>query len=75
MFLRANHATRFPNCVPHDFSFWFPVGPYQGLNRGKAKAEEFFQSVSKIFPDGLELTLERCTSNDTTVVFEVHLLH
>ena len=54
-----------------DFSFWFPVGKYQGLNVGKAKAEEFFQSVSTVFPGGLELTLERCTNSETTVVFEV----
>ena len=54
-----------------DFSFWFPVGPYHGLNEGKEKAIAFFQYVSETFPHGLAVTLDRVTSNETTVVFEL----
>lgn len=57
-------------CVTDDFSFWFPMGPYHGLNSGKERAAEFFQYVSATFDTGLTLTLDRVTSNETTVVFE-----
>jgi ketosteroid isomerase-like protein len=54
-----------------DFTFWFPVGPYHGLNVGKPRAREFFQYVSQVFGHTIKLTsLERVTSNETTVVFE-----
>ena len=54
-----------------DFSFWFPAGPFRGLNRGKARAAEFFQAVSRIFSEGLEIQLERTFYSETTVLFEV----
>ena len=58
--------------LTEDFTFSFPVAPFQGNNVGKDKAEKFFNYVSqKIFTAGLFLTVERITSNDTTVVFEV----
>ncbi|HEY9596934.1 MAG TPA: nuclear transport factor 2 family protein [Cyanophyceae cyanobacterium] len=60
----------FLDMLTEDFSFWFPVGEYHGLNEGKERAREFFQYVSKAFSTGLILTLDRVTSNDTTVVFE-----
>jgi ketosteroid isomerase-like protein len=57
--------------VTEDFTFWFPVGPYHGLNIGKEKAKAFFQYVSEVFGRTIKLTsLERVTSNETTVVFE-----
>jgi ketosteroid isomerase-like protein len=57
--------------LSEDFTFWFPVGPYQGLNVGKKKAESFFHYVSEMFGRTLKITsLERVTSNETTVVFE-----
>lgn len=57
--------------LTEDFSFWFPVGPYHGLNVGKEKAKAFFQYVSEVFGKTIRLTsLERITSNETTVVFE-----
>ncbi len=57
--------------LTEDFSFWFPVGPYHGLNIGKEKAKDFFQYVSEVFGRTIKLTsLERVTSNETTVVFE-----
>lgn len=55
-----------------DFTFWFPVGAFQGTNVGKDKAARFFQSVTeKVFTQGLSVTLNRVTSSDTTVVFEI----
>ena len=54
-----------------DFSFWFPAGPYRGMNQGKARAAEFFQTVSTIFNEGLELQLQRTFQQGTTVLFEV----
>ncbi|WP_019506305.1 nuclear transport factor 2 family protein [Pleurocapsa sp. PCC 7319] len=57
--------------LTEDFTFWFPVGPYHGLNEGKAKAQDFFQYVSEVFEQSIKLTsLDRVTHNETTVVFE-----
>ncbi|GAP96267.1 nuclear transport factor 2 family protein [Leptolyngbya sp. NIES-2104] len=53
-----------------DFSFWFPIGKFSGLNVGKARAIEFFSYVSEVYDQGLKLTVDRVTSNETTVVFE-----
>jgi ketosteroid isomerase-like protein len=60
----------FLDILTEDFTFWFPMGKFHGLNKGKDKANEFFQYVSASFKGGLTLTLDRVTSNETTVVFE-----
>ncbi|MBR8833047.1 MAG: nuclear transport factor 2 family protein [Stigonema ocellatum SAG 48.90 = DSM 106950] len=60
----------FLDMLTEDFSFWFPVGKFHGLNVGKDNARAFFQYVSESLKGGLTLTLERFTSNETTVVFE-----
>lgn len=58
--------------LTEDFTFSFPVEPFQGNNVGKDKAARFFSYVSeRVFTEGLFLTVEGITSNDTTVVFEV----
>jgi ketosteroid isomerase-like protein len=57
--------------LTEDFSFWFPVGKFHGLNVGKQKAKEFFEYVSQAYSSGLTVTsLDHVTSNETTVVFE-----
>jgi ketosteroid isomerase-like protein len=57
--------------LTEDFTFWFPVGPYHGLNVGKEWAKAFFDYVSEVFGQTIRMTsLERVTSNETTVVFE-----
>ncbi|HEY9666274.1 MAG TPA: nuclear transport factor 2 family protein [Coleofasciculaceae cyanobacterium] len=53
-----------------DFTFWFPVGAYKGLNVGKERAASFFDFVSQVMDKGWTVTLQRVTSNETTVVFE-----
>ncbi len=54
-----------------DFTFWFPMGKFQGLNTGKERAKEFFEYVSEAFKPGLKLTsLDNITSNEKTVIFE-----
>lgn len=58
-------------CLSDDFTFWFPAGPFKGLNSGKDRAQAFFASVSKVFPEGLTLTTERIMSHENTVLFEV----
>ena len=60
----------FLDMLTDDFSFWFPIGPYHGLNEGKARAADFFKYVNETFNQGLVVTLDRVTSNATTVVFE-----
>jgi ketosteroid isomerase-like protein len=60
----------FLDMLTEDFSFWFPVGKFHGLNVGKEAAQDFFQYVSESFEGGLTLNLDRVTSNETTVVFE-----
>ncbi len=69
--LATGEWNNFLDMLTEDFSFWFPQGKYHGLNVGKQQAKEFFQYVSSSFNSGLKITsLERVTSNDTTVVFE-----
>lgn len=61
----------FLDMLTEDFTFWFPIGKFRGLNEGKDRAKEFFEYVSASFSSGLKLTsLDRVTSNETTVVFE-----
>ena len=69
--LSTGDWSRFLTCLSDDFTFWFPAGPFKGQNTGKDQAQAFLASVSKIFPEGLTLTLERTFSTDTTVLFEV----
>ncbi len=61
----------FLNLLADDFSFWFPIGSFQGLNHGKTRAAEFFHYVTETFQPGLTVTLDGITSNETTVIFEV----
>ena len=61
----------FLDMLSDDFSFWFPVGPFQGWNYGKLRASDFFHSVSQVFSEGLVISVERCSSNANTVVFEI----
>lgn len=68
--LATGNWNQFIDMLTDDFSFWFPVGPYHGLNVGKERAIAFFQYVSETFSSGLSLTLDSVTSNQTTVVFE-----
>jgi ketosteroid isomerase-like protein len=69
--LTTENWTPMLDILTEDFTFWFPVGPYQGLNIGKEKAKDFFQYVSEVFGHTIKLTsLEHVTSNETTVVFE-----
>jgi ketosteroid isomerase-like protein len=60
----------FLDMLTDDFSFWFPIGQFHGLNVGKDRAIAFLQYVSEVYSDGITLTLDRVTSNETTVVFE-----
>jgi ketosteroid isomerase-like protein len=62
----------FLDMLTEDFTFWFPVGAYKGLNVGKERAAEFFKFVSQVMDRGLTVTLQRVTSNEMTVVFEFH---
>ena len=57
--------------VSEDFTFWFPAGPFKGQNTGKERAQAFFAMVSKVFPEGLTLTINRVMSQENTVLFEV----
>ncbi|WP_226577019.1 nuclear transport factor 2 family protein [Microseira wollei] len=60
----------FLDMLTDDFTFWFPVGSFHGLNQGKERARAFFEYVSEVF-GGITITsIERVTSSDTTVVFE-----
>lgn len=56
--------------LTEDFTFFFPLGEFAGENHGRERAAAFFGHVAATFPDGLQVTLDRVTSNDTTVVYE-----
>ncbi len=61
----------FLDMLTDDFTFWFPIGKFHGLNEGKDRAREFFKYVSEAYSEGLSITsVDRITSNETTVVFE-----
>ncbi|MBE9198895.1 MULTISPECIES: nuclear transport factor 2 family protein [unclassified Nodularia (in: cyanobacteria)] len=69
--LATGNWEAFLDMLTEDFTFWFPMGKFHGLNEGKDRAREFFQYVSQSFNSGLQLTsLDSVTSNATTVVFE-----
>ncbi|MCJ8280429.1 MAG: nuclear transport factor 2 family protein [Rivularia sp. ALOHA_DT_140] len=69
--LATGEWNNFLDMLTEDFSFWFPQGKYHGLNIGKERAKDFFEYVSQAFSPGITITsIERITSNDTTVVFE-----
>jgi len=69
--LATGEWEQFLDMLTDDFTFWFPVGKFHGLNEGKDRAREFFQYVSEAYSEGLLITsLDRITSNETTVVFE-----
>ena|GEM_PF-1889201 len=61
----------FLDMLTEDFTLWFPMGKFHGLNVGKERTREFFEYVFESFNPGLNLTgLDRVTSNETTAVFE-----
>lgn len=60
----------FLEMLTDDVTIWFPMGKYHGLNEGKERAAEFFHYVSHTLNTRLEITIDRVTSNDTTVMFE-----
>ncbi|OUL24437.1 ketosteroid isomerase [Nostoc sp. RF31YmG] len=69
--LATGEWQEFLDILTEDFTFWFPMGKFHGLNEGKERAKEFFQYVNASFSPGIKLTsLDRITSNETTVVFE-----
>lgn len=68
--LKTGEWQPFLDLLADDFSFWFPVGEFQGENVGKERAAAFFGYVSSIFDGGLSLTLTGVTYNESTVVFE-----
>lgn len=68
--LATGNWQAFLECLTDDFTFWFPVGQFQGENVGQEKAAAFFRFVSQAFAEGLRVKLERITSHDNTVVFE-----
>ncbi|MBC5797641.1 MAG: nuclear transport factor 2 family protein [Sphaerospermopsis kisseleviana] len=69
--LETGEWQNFLDMLTDDFTFWFPMGKFQGLNTGKERAKEFFEYVSEAFKPGLKLTsLDNITRNEKTVIFE-----
>jgi ketosteroid isomerase-like protein len=69
--LTTGNWEAFLNLLTEDFSFSFPVGKYQGIHQGKDSAKEFFEYVSKIYSEGLQIDLKRTLQTDQTVIFEI----
>lgn len=69
--LATGDWTPFLARLSDDFTLHFPLGRFQGENRGKERAEEFFRFVSQAYPDGLEIEeMIAVTAEDDRVVFE-----
>jgi len=69
--LATGEWTPFLDRLSDDFTFHFPMGRYQGLNKGKDKAAEFFAYVSQVYADGLFIDeVSGVTAEGTRVVFE-----
>jgi ketosteroid isomerase-like protein len=63
----------FLEMLTEDCTFSFPAGSYKGLHQGKTMLAKFLNyATESVFKNGLSLTLQRITSNETTVVFEVY---
>jgi len=60
----------FFDLMSDDFTFTFPTGKYLGTHAGKATAMEFFGYVSKVYPEGLKVTLDKVTVDGSTAIFE-----
>ena len=69
--LATGEWQEFIDMLTEDFTFWFPVGSFCGWNVGKERATAFLQYVSQAFKDGLFVQVDRVTSNETTVFFEL----
>lgn len=69
--LATGEWQEFLDMLTDDFTFWFPMGKFHGLNEGKERAKEFFEYVSEAFKPGLKLvSIDSITSNEKTVIFE-----
>ena len=69
--LATGEWTPFLDRLSDDFTFHFPMGRYQGLNKGRDSAAEFFAFVSQVYSDGLFVDeVHGVTAEGTTVVFE-----
>ncbi|MBD2293539.1 nuclear transport factor 2 family protein [Anabaena sphaerica FACHB-251] len=69
--LETGNWQDFLDMLTDDFTFWFPMGKFHGLNTGKERAKEFFEYVSEAFKAGIKLTsVDSITSNEKTVIFE-----
>lgn len=53
-----------------DYTFSIPVGPFRGLNTGKARAQAFFDAVAAARPNLTYREPLRVCASDTTVVIE-----
>lgn len=69
--LASGEWSLFLDQLSDDFTFWFPAGPFKGLNHGQEKAKAFFELVSTHFPEGLTLVVLQKATSPTTVIFEV----
>ncbi|PMB41483.1 ketosteroid isomerase, partial [Fischerella thermalis CCMEE 5330] len=45
--LETGDWKQFLDMLTEDFTFWFPMGKFHGLNVGKQRAQEFFQYVTQ----------------------------
>ena len=55
-----------------DYTIYFPQGKFQGEQKGKEKAMEFFRYVSDTFKGGFKVVeVLRVTASETTVIFEL----
>lgn len=71
MGLATGQWDEFLAMLTEDFTLSFPVGKYQGVHQGKAIAEEFFNFVSQVYAEGLQVTLKRTHCVGNTVIFEL----
>jgi hypothetical protein len=46
----------FIDMLTDNFTFWFPMGKFHGLNTGKEGAKEFFEYLYEAFQPGIKLT-------------------
>lgn len=63
----------FLEMLTEDCSFFFPAGSYKGLHHSKVMLAKFLHyATESVFKKGLSLTLQRISSSETTVIFEVY---
>lgn len=67
---KAGSFDNYINLLTDDYTFYAPAGEFRGVNKGKAKAIEFYNAITFAKADFIFSDPIRVTANGDTVVIE-----